>query len=81
MACGVPVIGSSSGEIPDVIGDAGLVFKEGSVEGLRLGLERLARNERLWGELRERGLRRVKEKYELTSVAQRMHRLFMKLVP
>ena len=29
MACGVPVIGSNSGEIPHVIGDAGLVFPEG----------------------------------------------------
>lgn len=79
MACGVPVIGSSSGEIPDVIGDAGLVFKEGSVEGLRLGLERLAQNERLRDELRQKALRRVREKYELTTIAQRMHRLFLKL--
>lgn len=29
MAGGVPVIGSSSGAIPEVIGDAGLVFNEG----------------------------------------------------
>jgi glycosyltransferase involved in cell wall biosynthesis len=28
MACGVPVIGSESGEIPNVIGNAGLVFPE-----------------------------------------------------
>ena len=33
MACGVPVIGSSSGEIPNVIGEAGIVFPEGDVEG------------------------------------------------
>ncbi|NEP07058.1 MAG: glycosyltransferase family 4 protein, partial [Okeania sp. SIO4D6] len=35
MACQVPVIGSDSGEIPYVIGDAGLVFPEGNVEELR----------------------------------------------
>ncbi|MDD2487246.1 MAG: glycosyltransferase family 4 protein [Candidatus Gracilibacteria bacterium] len=29
MASGVPVIGSSSGAIPEVIGDRGLIFKEG----------------------------------------------------
>lgn len=31
MACEVPVIGSSSGAIPEVIGDAGLVFREGTL--------------------------------------------------
>ena len=30
MACGVPVIGSSSGAIPERIGDAGLIFPEGN---------------------------------------------------
>ena len=30
MACKVPVIGSDSGEIPHVIGDAGLIFPEGN---------------------------------------------------
>lgn len=34
MACKVPVIGSDSGEIPHVIGDAGLVFPEGDVKAL-----------------------------------------------
>lgn len=79
MACGVPVIGSTAGEIPEVIGDAGLVFKEGSVEGLRLGLERLLADSSLRGDLIERGLRRVREKFELTQVARRMHRFFLML--
>ena len=34
MASGVPVIGSSSGEIPHVIGDAGVVFREEDADGL-----------------------------------------------
>ncbi|KST68201.1 hormogonium polysaccharide biosynthesis glycosyltransferase HpsO [Mastigocoleus testarum] len=34
MSCQVPVIGSNSGEIPHVIGDAGLVFPEGDVKAL-----------------------------------------------
>lgn len=42
MASGVPVIGSDSGEIPQVIGDAGLVFPEGNVVALRKHLAGLA---------------------------------------
>jgi glycosyltransferase involved in cell wall biosynthesis len=38
MACGVPVIGSSSGAIPDVIGDAGLIFREGDATALRTAI-------------------------------------------
>lgn len=35
MASGVPVVGSDSGAIPEVIGDAGLVTPEGDAEALR----------------------------------------------
>lgn len=79
MACGIPVVGSSSGEIPEVIGNAGLIFKEGSVEGLRLELERLAENRTLWRELRARGLKRVRDRYSVECIAQQMHDLFLRL--
>lgn len=41
MACGVPVIGSSSGAIPDVIGDAGLIAPEGDSAALAVLLRQL----------------------------------------
>lgn len=41
MACRVPVIGSDSGEIPHVIGKAGLVFPEGNADALREQLRSL----------------------------------------
>jgi glycosyltransferase involved in cell wall biosynthesis len=44
MACGVAVIGSSSGEIPSVIGDGGIVVPEGSLEELRATLAILSRD-------------------------------------
>ena len=34
MACGKIVVGSSSGAIPEVIGDSGFVFPEGNVRAL-----------------------------------------------
>ena len=34
MACGVPVVGSRSGEIPHVIADAGLLVAEGDANAL-----------------------------------------------
>ena len=44
MASGVPVIGSSSGAIPEVIGDAGLVFEENNIDDLREKILYLSNN-------------------------------------
>jgi L-malate glycosyltransferase len=53
LACGVPVIGSDSGEIPWLIGltGGGLLFKEGDSNQLACQLERLRRDPALAGEL------------------------------
>jgi len=60
MAAGVAVIGSSSGEIPQVIGDAGLVFPEGDVTALCESLRTLA-NAGTRQALAERGLQRCRQ--------------------
>lgn len=41
MACGVPVVGSDSGAIPEVVGEAGVIFPEGDVRALQDVLMRL----------------------------------------
>jgi glycosyltransferase involved in cell wall biosynthesis len=42
MAEGVAVIGSSSGAIPEVVGEAGLIFEEGNVEALTDAIQKMA---------------------------------------
>jgi glycosyltransferase involved in cell wall biosynthesis len=69
MACGVPVVGSSSGEIPHVIGDAGLIFPEGDAGALRQALQRLHDSATLRAELRERGRQRVAQHYTQARIA------------
>ena len=44
MACGVAVVGSASAEIPNVIGDAGLLVPEGDATALRDAIARLLRD-------------------------------------
>ena len=69
MACGVNVVGSDSGEIAHVIGDAGLVFKMGDSAALAACLRRLRDDPALRAELRERGLKRVQERYTQQALA------------
>ena len=76
MACGVPVIGSSSGEIPRVIGEAGLVFAEGDAQDLKEKLTQLLQEPQLRRALRERGLKRVQEQYTDSRIAANMIALF-----
>lgn len=70
MACGVPVVGSTCGEIPNVIADAGLTVPEGSPEALGEALGRLMGSEQLRRDLAERGRQRVLAHYTDARIAQ-----------
>lgn len=69
MACGVPVIGSSAGEIPWVIGEAGLVFPEDREDALREALRRLMEDPALYQSLQEKGRQRVLERFTHQRIA------------
>lgn len=81
MASGTPVIGSDSGEIPEVIGDAGLTFPEGDVSALRACLGRLQADPALRAHLRERGLTRSRTEYGQAQIASRIHRVYQTMMP
>ena len=69
MACEVAVIGSDSGEIPHVIGDAGLVFPENDEDALQTHLLRLMQSPELRDELGRNGRARVLERYTQSQIA------------
>ena len=69
MASGVAVVGSDSGEIPHVIGDAGLVFPEDDVDALHDRLLNLMRSDELRQQLAERGRQRVLANYTQQEIA------------
>lgn len=72
MACGVPVVGSDSGEIPHVIGDAGLTAPEGDVDALRAALLRLYEEPETWARLARVGRERILAQYTQEQMARRM---------
>lgn len=69
MAVGTCVLGSSSGEIPNVIGDAGLVFAEGDAVDCARQLRRLE-DPRLRTLLASRGLERVRQNYTQEKIVE-----------
>ena len=71
MACGVPVIGSNSGAIPEVIGPAGLIFPEGDDEALATHLLRLIEDREVYTALAQAGRQRVQNHFTQTQIAAR----------
>lgn len=69
MACEVPVVGSDSGEIPNVIGDAGYIFAECDVQALRAHLQRLMNDVLERQRMGEAGRQRVLERYTMQQIA------------
>ncbi len=72
MACKVPVVGSDSGSIPEVIGDAGYVFPEGDSAALAQHLQRLQGDAALRQTLGQRGRQRVLDNYSNERIAERV---------
>lgn len=72
MSCGVPVVGSDGGEIPHVIGDAGVVVPQGDAPALRQALAALANSPERRRQLAIAGRRRVLDHFTHDRIAERL---------
>jgi glycosyltransferase involved in cell wall biosynthesis len=79
MACGIPVIGSSSGAIPEVVADAGIIVPENDAGALSSAIERLAISADFRDELSRRGMARVASQYTQTRIASAYSRFLSEL--
>lgn len=61
MSCGIPVIVSDAGSLPEIVGSSGLLFPAGNAEALADRIERLLKDADLRLKMREDGRRRACE--------------------
>ena len=80
MACQVPVVGSDSGEIPNVVGEGGTIAPEGDVEGLRSHLQTLMDSADLRRSLALKGRERVLKHYTHHRIAQQTYQCYQQLM-
>jgi len=71
MACGVPVVGSDSGAIPEVVGKAGLIVREGDVSALAEGLRKAIFTE-VRARLIQEGMHRAQEELSAEAMSNRL---------
>lgn len=80
MACQIAVIGSQSGEIPNVIGDAGLVFAEGDVAALYEHLLKLMQSDEQRRQYGQAGRQRVLAQYTQDQIAAQTVAVYLEML-
>jgi glycosyltransferase involved in cell wall biosynthesis len=75
MACGVPVVGSNSGAIPEVIGGCGIVVEENDPAALAQALRTLADDPSLRVRFAEQGLLRFDREFTVSAYASKVAEL------
>ena len=82
MACGVPVIGSSSGEIPKIIRKTGggLIFQEKNIKNLAAKIYELLKDEKKRKEFGRRGREKVIQLYSNEVVARQFYEVYKQLL-
>lgn len=80
FAAKVAVVGSSSGEIPNVIGDAGLIFKEGDSADLKEKIKILIENKEIYLNCIEKGYKRVTDNYTNEKIAEKIFLIYKDLL-
>jgi glycosyltransferase involved in cell wall biosynthesis len=79
-ACGTPVIGSSSGAIPEVVGDGGLVFEERNPSALAAAIVQMKGSPEACRAMGAAGRAAVEERYTWQRVADRMSGIYQRAV-
>lgn len=72
MACGVPVVGSNSGAIPEVIGSAGLIVPEGDASALARAMRSAIFDKEMRDRLRQQGLERAERELSVRAMSERL---------
>ena len=80
MACGVPLISTDSGGLKQVIGDAALKIKPGSVNQIEEGILKLFTEEKIRQELAKKGRERMEEFFDWKIAASAYIEVFKKII-
>ncbi len=79
MACGIPVIATNGGALPEVVGDAGIIVPAGDANAIAQQLTALFNNPLLQSELSLAGRKRIEQHFSWTQVAKELTQYYYSL--
>jgi glycosyltransferase involved in cell wall biosynthesis len=71
MACGTPVIATTGGALPEVVGDAGILVPPGSADALAAAIKQLLNDKQAQRQMSEAGRKRVEENFNWEQAARK----------
>ena len=78
MACGVPLISSSGGALPEVIKDTGIIIPPKNAKEIYNSVDFLLSSPKSAKELAEKGLQRANSKFSWTAIAKQLEKVYYK---
>lgn len=80
MACGTPVIATTGGALPEVVGDAGILVPPGSADALAAAIKQLLDDKQAQQRMSEAGKKRVKEKFNWEQAARKTLEIYQEVL-
>ncbi len=80
MACGLPVITTDGGALPEVAGDAGLIVKSGDSDAIANKLETLFRNPAFAIHMGQKARKHIENHYSWSMVANKLSQYYQSII-
>jgi glycosyltransferase involved in cell wall biosynthesis len=71
MACGTPVIATTGGALPEVVGDAGMLVPPADADALATAIRQLLSDQQAQQRMSEAGKKRVREQFNWEQAAKK----------
>lgn len=80
MACGVPVIATTGGALPEVVGDAGILVPPKNAHALAAAIKQLFADQETQQRMSEAGKKRVREKFSWEQAARKTLEVYQEVL-
>jgi glycosyltransferase involved in cell wall biosynthesis len=80
MACGTPIIASTGGALPEVVGDAGMLVPSGKADALAAAIKQLLHDEQAQQRMSEAGRKRVEDKFNWEQAARKTLEVYQEVL-
>jgi len=80
MACGTPVISTTGGALPEVVGDAGILVPPGRADALAAAIRQLLNDKQAQQRMSEAGRKRVEETFNWEQAARKTLEVYQEVL-